>query len=326
MDGLTYCTDIGFTQDAVATVQERAREALVQSAVKSAGVKATRASGDMSLGSHLAQLARLTPKQLKKYQDDQIAGARDAVGRLKLVDYLDRGRPIPVGFFDKYPQLGVDEGSEQAKALRAGKPMPIAAAAGSVEASAVSPYPESDYYSIMPGVAQKQANSWYCGPATMKMMDLGDDGSAAVQGTWASRMGTTQEDGTWIGGMTAGMNKYTTWDDKAGDYAVVSVADRTKSWFLWIHRTRVGFTESPIVEHVSLKRSYFTYINRDHGGHYQVGRGYDSQPAEETIGIIEPYNEADFWADGADSAGYHKVALEKMWGATLANVNQNIGY
>lgn len=212
IDGLRYCTEIGFTEESAVAVQSRARKARTARGVTGATTPST---GDLTLGAHLAALAKLTPAELRVHQDAQIAQARDAVGRLKLVDFVDEKVPMPAGFFSKYPSLRVKEGSPQARALREGTSMRYAAAAGKVAAADVSNDPDVDYEYIMPGVAQKQAKDYWCGPATMKMMDLGDNGWASTQATWADRTGTTT-DGTWIGSMVAGMNSHTTWDDLAG--------------------------------------------------------------------------------------------------------------
>ncbi len=190
--------------------------------------------------------------------------------------------------------------------------MRFAAASGNSTRLAVSSDPSKDYEYIMPNVARDQKTSYWCGPATMEMMDLGDGGSLRTQAKWAELLGTTT-DGTGIGAMKDGMNAYTTWDNTAGKYVTVDLSDRTASWFFSAHRTRVGFTKSPVVEHVQLLMKYFSYLNYNHGGHYQVGRGYSSTTGN-VIGIIDPYDERDYRSGGAASGGYHVIPLDKMWG------------
>ncbi|CAM5786312.1 Peptidase C39-like domain-containing protein OS=Cellulomonas persica OX=76861 GN=CPE01_12780 PE=4 SV=1 [Cellulomonas persica] len=322
VDGLKFCTEVGFTKESTTAI--RARVHRTMASANTAFAAGPLDTGDLTPAEQLAQLAGLTPEQLKARQDAQLAEARDAVGRMKLVDYVDSGKPIPAGFFAKYPQLHVKEGSAQARALRAGTSMRFAAASGNSTRLAVSSDPSKDYEYIMPNVARDQKTSYWCGPATMEMMDLGDGGSLRTQAKWAELLGTTT-DGTGIGAMKDGMNAYTTWDNTAGKYVTVDLSDRTASWFFSAHRTRVGFTKSPVVEHVQLLMKYFSYLNYNHGGHYQVGRGYSSTTGN-VIGIIDPYDERDYRSGGAASGGYHVIPLDKMWGATLANVNQNFSY
>ncbi len=50
-------------------------------------------TGDLTPAEQLAQLAGLTPEQLKARQDAQLAEARDAVGRMKLVTTSTRASP-----------------------------------------------------------------------------------------------------------------------------------------------------------------------------------------------------------------------------------------
>ena len=91
-----------------------------------------------------------------------------------------------------------------------------------------------------------------------------------------------------------------------------------------LHRSNIGLYNQPIVEHVQLLKGYFTYLTRDHGSHFQAGRGYDTSLGQ--IRIAEVYNEADWPGGGAQSAGFRTIPLSNMWAATLANAHRNIGW
>lgn len=332
IDGETFCPNFGFTKLSPSTVAATLSQAAASSrSTNAASAPDDASTGDMSREDYAAYLATLTPAQRKASEAEQIAAARTAVGKIKLVDYLAAGQGIPAGFFEKYPNLQIKEGSTLAASLRAeAKVKPSATArAGAVTPQAISSDPTKDYEYIMPNVARQQETDYYCGPATMQMIDLGDVGSPNKgQTTWATRMGTS-EDGTAIDVLVSKLNAFTTWDDTAGGaYVVQSAAGRDQDWFMTAHRAQIGLTKSPVVEHPKLLKTYFTYLKRDHGGHFQVGRGYSRTSTPATIGIIEPYNERTWWGTAGNvTGGYVSVPLSLMFSATLANTgHKNFGY
>lgn len=247
--------------------------------------------------------------------------ARSAAGNVKFVDALTERRVLPQGFFDDYEQFRVAEGSPEAAKLRSA----VSKGAGPSQlaaSGAIAPMATYVSVSIMTGYVSKQEKDWYCGPAVMQMIEWADDNTKESQSYWVGSLGTTK-DGTAISNIVSRINSETNWDDTNGAYSVVSVVGKNDAWFRNSHVTQFMFDHAPIVEHVKLLKSYFGYLNYDHGGHYQVGRGYNNYG--DYIFIIEPYNERDFRSGGASSSGYRTVYYKDLWNATLANSNMNIG-
>ncbi|MDO8105952.1 C39 family peptidase [Isoptericola sp. b441] len=319
IDGESFCTELGFVQSKPGSAAWRANLAAALATEDSD-------TGDMGLATLVDELKQLPRAELAERQNGQIESARRAVGRVKLQEYIGTDVAPPPGFFAKYPDLGLAEGSAKAQQLRAAIATPGTSSepvSGEVAVAASYPtFPSSRY--IMSGYATEQERDYWCGPATMQAIDWANDGGKDSQSLWASLMGTTTA-GTYIGSMVARINTDTTWGSAAygGAYTIFPVSPgNTATWFMSLHHTRIGYYGAPVIEHVQLLRAYYGYINYNHGGHYQTGRGYDAT----TISIIDPYDERDFRTGGAHSAGYHSVSKENLWGATLANPNQNIGW
>jgi hypothetical protein len=271
----------------------------------------------------LDQVAALSPSQLAARQREQIAAARSAVGRLILSNSLANNSVLPEGFFAQHPDLNIAEGSARATALRAeaaGAPLAVSDEAGMVTAALATP---PNAKNIMSTYFKQERNYW-CGPATMQTI-ANYNGVVATQATWATRTGTTTN-GTSTQNIVTAINTYTTLDTNGGGaYVVLSTpGTNTSTWFMSLHRSNIGLYNQPIVEHVQLLKVHFSYLTRDHGGHFQAGRGYNT--SDGLIRIAEVYNEADWVSGGAQSAGFRTIALNSMWSATLANVNRNIGW
>lgn len=318
LDGEQFCTVLGFIdiEHGSAAWKKYIAEAL--SAPDSD-------TGDMSLSSQLAELSAMPAEKLAVRQQQQLTDARAAVGKVKLYDYLGGDSEIPDNFFREYPSLKIEEHSAEATSLRGeaqsdGSSHQIVA---STNASAsYSTIPASSY--IMYGHDTEQETWYWCGPAAMQMLDWGDpaDDGLDPQSLWASLLGTTHN-GTGISAIVSQINSSTTWDSKAGTYSVVSVANNTQYWFRSVHRAQLGLYKAPVLEHVRLRKAYFNYLNYDHGGHFQVGRGYYN--SGDNISIMDPYDERDFRSGGAASGGLHSLPVAKLWNATKANSLKNIG-
>ena len=89
------------------------------------------------------------------------------------------------------------------------------------------------------------------------------------------------------------------------------------------HEFRIGYYGAPVIEHVMLKTAFFFYINQNHGGHFQTGKGYNS--TAETISIFDPYDERDWVTGGSHSSGPHAVQLDDLWDATQDHAQKNFG-
>lgn len=172
---------------------------------------------------------------------------------------------------------------------------------------------------ILQGYFREQETSYWCGPATMKSI-ADADGVVKSQAQWAEILGTTRENGTYLGNINQAINSYTNWDLRAGSYVIVSIMDKTPEWFMNFYRLHVGADRSPVVNHVKLSSQYFNYISGVYGGHYQTGRGYDDGYNEATriIKLFEPFDERDYVPGGKPSAGEHDVNYRALYDAIRA--------
>jgi|GEM_PF-5004016 len=342
VDGEQYCFCVGFTD-----LQPGSPE--WQKWLSAALAQEDSFTGDMSLASYLQIRARLSPEELRKLEEEELATARDAVGGIKLGNYLGEQEPIPDGFFERYPSLGIAEGSPQADALRqaalTGEPLDLSAfhtptaleaqeealargvAVPGEDATIQGDFHTLDapnYRYIIKDYYREQEEPYYCGPATMESF-ADADGNDQTQPHWAGVLGTTQAYGTWIGNLVPAINNHTNWDSSShgGSYAVVSVAGKDQNWFVAQHEERIGVYGAPIAEHVKLRKTYFDYLQYDHGGHYQTGRGYSH--SNNKIAIFEPFDERD-WCSGGNYTGKRQyVSFGDMWGATYVHPQKNFG-
>lgn len=182
---------------------------------------------------------------------------------------------------------------------------------------------------IMAGKDTRQIESNWCGPATMQMLDWGDDGSRESQGHWADKLGTVSA-GTSISAMVRETNQNTRWDIDAGTYIVQSVSSWNADKMWGIHVAHLGdSTPAPIIEHPELLTQYFPYLNFNGDGHFQVGRGYSKSNADDIrrIALFEPWNEADWYASSSAAVtwGPRSVTVARVLAATKANSFENIG-
>lgn len=343
IDTERFCTELGFVDIARGSA---AWDAQLQALL------ATPASdtGERSFAQTVLMLEALKPQEVAARQAEQIAQARSGVGLVRLVDALSGGEALPAGFFADHPALGVEEGSALAGVLREQAANPNAetlgqrlaqagavrtqsgtliqaavgsestsAAAGAMAAAAVP-----GGATIMYGYYHKQDKSYYCGVATMQMIHWFATGVQLNQTSyWAPRLNTTTA-GTALSDIVLRINTDTNLDTAhGGSYSMVSIIGHDLNWFRTVNETRIGVYGAPIVEHVMLKRAYYTYLKYDHGGHFQVGRGYSN--TDDNLYVMEPYNERDWSSTGNVTGTYQSVPFANVWNATQAHSHKNFG-
>ncbi|MEA3309745.1 MAG: hypothetical protein U9Q70_09580 [Chloroflexota bacterium] len=341
LDGEQYCFCVGFIdlQSGSAEWQKWLSAALAEED----------SAGDMSLTSFLQTRARLSPEELRKIEEKELESARSAVGGIKLANYLAEPGQIPEDFFKRYPTLGIAIGSPQAEALRqaalTGEPLDLSAfhtptdleareealvrdgtVPGKDDTSRGEIYTSGapNYRYIIYPYYREQVASNYCGVVTMESF-ADADGYDQNQYYWAEKLGTDTIGYTYIGNLIPVINDYTNWNSAShgGDYAVVSVAGKDQSWFVAQHEERIGIYGAPIAEHVNLWKMYFEYLQYNHGGHFQTGRGYSQY--SDVIAIFEPYDERDWYSHGNHTGKRQYVPFNKLWGATQIHPQQNFG-
>ena len=313
LDGEQYCLHLGFIDIEPGSPEW---DAMWRSA-ESEDISDT---GAKPFAESLRELAAMPAAELEKLEAVELERARVAVGKVKLYDYVGLDIPIPAGFFDKYPVMGIEEGSLEAEALRTaaatGEPLDLT---GIVEMTAEDIAEEARHLAELgipapgtrsvPGAPtsryliysayREQVEEYYCGPATFQSIDGGDDGGFESQAFWAGLLGTTT-DGTAMWQMIADINTYTNWDQLVGPYVETSTIGKSASWYFDAHQINIGLSGAIVVEHVRLELPYYPYLARSHSGHFQTGRGYST--TSNTISVFEPYDEQD-WPGGGNATG-----------------------
>jgi hypothetical protein len=160
----------------------------------------------------------------------------------------------------------------------------------------------------------------------MQLIDWTNDSSKESQSYWAGRLDTNANGGsTSIDSIVNRINSDTTWDSLAGTYAKVNIDGQGYQYVQWVMQYNVGLQGSPVVLHPTLRTDFLSYINNDHGGHFQTGRGYDATK----VYFVEPYDERDFSSGGAASAGYRSVTFLNMYNSVIYSSTpalRTIGY
>jgi hypothetical protein len=319
IDGENFCLFVGFTD---MTPGDRL---WIDAFGPAADDRVDDAGG--SLGGYLREVAQLPIEEREALAARSLKEGYETVGKLKLYDHVGLDIPIPAGFFETYPQLGIAEDSERADALRTaaatGEPLDLSAFVSPSAAeeseeqehwgriSSASAYsvsiPDSrsvpgspTYRYLFSSAYREQVRNDYCGPATYVSIDGADDGGFETQNHWSSYVGYHNSDGTYSGSvykMRDTINSWTNWDSLAGTYAVIPSDAKGASWYFDVHQINIGLDGAPVVEHVKLLAgsSYYSYMQESRGGHFQTGRGYSRN--SNTIAIFEPYDERDWDTD-----------------------------
>lgn len=309
LDGETYCLHIGFTE--ADTSAPDFWTALSEAAANESTGPGT---GAASLSVVLQELAAHKRVDRVAAEVEQVRAARAAVGKVKLLRYRSLNRPVPPSLFNAYPELRSINSRAVSRHTRWKR------AVTAVEPVTYKVMSDSD--------AKRQVKSYYCGPASIQMIDHGDDGTFETQDTWANRLGTTTG-GTAITNMVQQINERTAWDAAAGNYTVVSVANWDNDRYWNAITNQVGYYGAPYLAHPLLHSDYFGYLSTSGGysGHFQPGRGYQVQSdGDRFVHILEPYNEPDWTGWTTTTWGPRTVRLYKALNAEKANSSfQNIG-
>lgn len=295
LDGETYCLQVGFTDEDVTSAE------FWQDIERSANEPSSFA-GAMSLRDRLDQLAAMTAADRQDAEDAEITDAAQAVGSFKLLEYRSLGQEPPGGFWADYPDLKADD--DEAR-LEGG---------AARWAAAMDPHDPPVEYKIMPdGTARRQVRSYYCGPATMQMIDGGDprDDAFDSQLSWDRDLGTTTN-GTWIGALRQQINVKTAWDRRGGKYKLVRVRGWSNGRFWGAITHQIGFLGAPYVTHPKLHSNTHPYLSTQggYGGHFQPGRGYQrTSDGRRFVMIFEPFNEPDWTSYTKRTWGLRHVSI-----------------
>lgn len=180
------------------------------------------------------------------------------------------------------------------------------------------------YYLYTP--SHKQANGYYCGPATCQIVD---DfwGTLETQSTYANyavngvAMCSTQ--GTIYGLMD---NCLRTFTGKSYDYhGPVTLESDFYSRVSYALFTR-HFPGSLLMRINAASMDNYT---RDHAGHIVCFEAFDwrlNASNERTVRLNDPYNEADYWAGGGNTYGHKVYPRVQLWRAVAAEPSHAMIY
>lgn len=310
LDGETFCLNLGFVDQSPAAVQRR-----VISAMRSSPVSQT---GAMSMRQLLKIRAKLTPQERQEAEVTEVKRAVRSLGKIKWLGYVGKGKAPPESLFERYPKL--DAVRRRAIARGGARRMARVARGRSVSHKIMR---NSD--------ARRQVRSYWCGPATMQMIDGGDDRHFESQLSWAHDLNTEAHGATAINDINFQINHKTRWDNRARRYRRVSVAGWSPDRFYRTVTHQTGFLGAPWVQHPSLDERWHAYLSaesHDYGGHFQVGRGYArrARDGQRFAHILEPFNEPDWTRYTKRTWGPRRIKLGNALRANWDNnAFQNIG-
>ena len=170
---------------------------------------------------------------------------------------------------------------------------------------------------------REQIKSYYCGAAATQMAALWN-GVNQSQNWWWPKVKVPDKNEASLANIKAALNtdgRYQSVDP----FYIATFKSTEENLFLSTIVNKIWQSGNPLIAHVDLEKQFFSYLGRDHGGHYQVIRGYDQYgdpTLDPRISIFEPYNEDTWWHNGYDTAGTHSVDIGKIFDATISNYGQ----
>ena len=288
-EGQRYCLGQGWTRQSQAQVRER-----VATAARSAGASARRTpvedTGDLDALDLLRLRASMSPQERAEQERAELVEAARSVAKVWLLRNQIDGTPLPPGFARRHPEAVGLGGATYASSDGS---VSLRTAASSTKTA--GDYPQRSTVISSKRVSQ-QVRSYWCGPATMQMIEWGWTGSKESQSTWANRLGTTTS-GTAITAMVSVTNRYTGWDrdSRAGRYVTLDIGGYGFSkWWLLMMR-HIEDYRAPVILHPVLRKEYYSYLDDDASGHFQMGRGYDKRyDKPNLLSYFEPWNQQRF--------------------------------
>lgn len=302
-EGQTYCLGQGWTTDSEAQVQARVTTELNRLA-RTTPVERT---GDLDAVAQLQRRATMAPLQRERLDRAELTMAARSVAKVWLLRHELDGTPLPKNFLAEHPEVRVDTRTTTARTTS-------------------TTYPASDAI-LDPADVMDQTRSYWCGPTTMQMIAWGWNGWKSGQLHWSRRLGTTTS-GTAISEMVRVVNADTGWDgpDYAGAYIVLDIGNYSfYKWYRLIQRHITDY-HAPVVMHPVLKKEFYSYIDDDASGHFQVGRGYRTRVGKPNlVGLFEPWNQQRFDPSEPFISRVQWYSAYKQYRANLAHFQHNIG-
>lgn len=270
--------------------------------------------GDTPLVAGLRAWAALPAAERRTQETEEINEAKADAGKAVFMNAVLNDQPLPANFGQTYPDLATWDTR--------------AATTHAVLNSPPRPEPDYNRYWVMSEAKtlKKQEKGWYCGPASIQGIAAFSPAGAVkkTQKQWARILGTTKKNGSDITVIAKAINKYTTWDSRAGAYGVHSISSWNTNKWRALFVSQLGVAHAPVLLHPKLNSSVSTYYPGTTSGHFDVGRGYDFDGGDDKIYIYEP-------AGGAAQHNVYKsvYAVEDPAHVRLSNLNnalKNVSY
>ncbi len=345
LEGQRYCLHTGWTTQPEPEVRSEVTGQVRALAARRQQVEET---GDRDVLATLRAHAALPPAAQAQAERAELVEAARSVAKVWLLRHQIQGVPLPDGFLQRHPEIILPASSpEQAATEQAttnsngdaeislaaarvqstgsASPAPVAGTAETAETTGAA-YPER-YALLSTRRVAEQTRSYWCGPASMQMLEWNWNGTQQSQTFWAGKLGTTGE-GTSITQMVRVTNAYTGWDraDRAGTYVTLDIGDWSYSQWWLLQMRHYADYRAPIILHPVLRKEFYPYLDDDASGHFQVGRGYDKNGANaNSISYFEPWNQQRFDPSEPYIARVQWRSAYRSYRANQAHFQHNLG-
>lgn len=163
----------------------------------------------------------------------------------------------------------------------------------------------------------EQQNDYYCGPATVQIID---DywGAAATQGTIAAYMGTTSS-GTDFTKVDDALRHFT---GRGYAYHTCASDSDLVSSVVYGLVTR----SNPVATDLNIVGSEMDHYVYSHSGHIVTIEAYDSRYSPATVRLDDPYDEAGSRAGGGDTLGHKTYPVSQITDAVMRHFRHAVVY
>jgi hypothetical protein len=314
--GQRYCLGQGWVTGSEDRVRQRVSAAVAAATSRGRPVERT---GDRGPLAELRRRNGLGPREKAAEERAELEQAAAAVGKVWELRHAVEGVPLPADIAPMTTRTAA------ADPVRSGADA-VATLVGAAEEKTHRDYPQRKRI-LKPRETTEQVRTYWCGPTTMQMIGWGWNDVRRPQRRWARRLGTTTS-GTSITRMVDAVNRYTGYDGTAyaGPYVALDIGDwKFSQWWLLVMR-HIEDYRAPLVMHPVLRKEFYSYLDDDASGHFQVGRGYDKRYSKPNLlGFFEPWNQQRFDPSEPFIKRVQWYNAYKQYRANQAHFQHNIG-
>jgi len=323
-EGQRYCVGVGWTNRTPGQVHEELlAEAQADSGYRAARRAGSDTTGDLRPMAFLNRLAARSAPARRAAQVEELRSAAASVGKIWLLRHEIQGVPLPRGFLERHPEARRYVGPARVAAQQAERTMDHTDTA---VRAATAAYP-SNAKILSSSWTSEQSRTYWCGPASMQMIAWNWQKKKRWQGHWAKRLGTTTQ-GSSIWQMVKVTNEDTGWDREsyAGKYITLDISDWSYAEWYRLMRKHLSQYRAPVILHPVLLKRYYSYLDDDASGHFQVGRGYRNRGGKtDHLGYLEPWNQQRF---DPSEPFIHRLqwrSAPRQYAANQAHFQHNVG-